>query len=180
VQADRIQRLLPEVYQTATQPDSVLSAILRIMETLHAPSEAALSDLDSAFDPHRAQDAFVTMLACWVTLGPLVEAAGVSAGGQRRRMMVEAANLRELTARAATLARAPGTLASLKTFLELATGLQGFRIDNTPPDLGGRPLPFSATLTVPPVSGQTREIIELIVAREKPAFTRVAIIYEPG
>jgi len=177
MQRDRIARLLPEIYQAALQPGSVLDAILQVMEAQHETAEAALAGLDATFDPRRADDAFVVMLATWVALGPLVEPPDMSGDGRRQRMMIAPANLRELTARAAELARARGTSASLITFLELATGVSGFAIDDDPRDAAGRPLPFAATLRVPAEASSFRDLIETIVAREKPAFTRVEIVF---
>ena len=43
---ERIARLLPETYRAAVRPDNALGAVLAAMETLHAPAEAALDDLN--------------------------------------------------------------------------------------------------------------------------------------
>ena len=73
--AARIVRLLPEVYQAAARPGSVLAALLAAMEQQHATAEAVLGALDAVFDPRRAPEPFLRMLANWVGLGSLVQAS---------------------------------------------------------------------------------------------------------
>ena len=61
-----IQRLLPGVFQRTLEPGRPLSALLDVMEALHAPSEAVLANLEALFNPYRTPDAFVPFLAQWV------------------------------------------------------------------------------------------------------------------
>ncbi len=63
--------LLPGVFQRAIRPGSPMTALLAVMESLHAPSEDVLTRLDAYFDPYRAPDAFVVFLAGWVDLDRL-------------------------------------------------------------------------------------------------------------
>lgn len=174
--AARIARLLPEVYQAAARPGSVLAALLAAMEQQHATAEAALGALDAVFDPRRAPEPFLRMLADWVGLGSLVQA---SAAIGQDRLIVEEAALRELTARAAELARLRGTAGALRILLELATGVPGFEVGPAPPDAEGRAPAFAAMVSAPPAARQFQRLIETVVAEHKPAFTTVAIAYHP-
>jgi phage tail-like protein len=177
MEESRIVKLLPEVYRSARLPGSVLDAVLATMAAYHRPAEAALAELDANFDPRRAQDAFVVMLAGWVALDPYLTAHGWERDGRRGRVAIDLGNLRELTTRAAELARLRGTLGSLRAFLELATGLAGFDIEENPPGGDGRPQPFHARIRAPAGGASYRDLIALIVAREKPAFTTVEVTY---
>lgn len=186
MEADRIARLLPEVYQDARlhgrtagaagdAPGSVLDALLDVMAAHHRPVEAALADLDAYFDPRRAKEPFVELLASWMSLAPYLsvrsrnaDAAASGQGGSGRGL--SGTPLRELTARAAELARLRGTADGLRVFLEVATGIDGFAVTERP---GG----FSATVVAPAAARPMDGLIALIVAREKPAFTTIAIAY---
>jgi phage tail-like protein len=183
MEADQIVRLLPEIYQQARLRDraaaadgegSLLDALLDVMTAHHAPVEAALADLDASFDPRRAAEPFVKLLASWMSLAPylsvqrLGEDGTAASGGSGRGL--SGTPLRELTARAAELARLRGTADGLRIFLEVATGLDGFVISERP---GG----FSATVTAPAAARPLDGLISLIVAREKPAFTTVEVAY---
>jgi phage tail-like protein len=178
MQADRIARLLPEIYRGALQQDGgVLSAILHVMEALHAPAEARLLALDEVFDPRRAEDAFVVMLAAWLALDPVLQApAGIDAE-RRGRLAITPGNLRELVSEAAGLAQLRGTPRSLVRFLELATGIAGFDVVDPPPAEDGTAKPFAVRLVAPHAARSLAPLVERIVASEKPAFTEVEIMF---
>lgn len=172
-----IERLLPVVFQRtiargavragarsasdaspshATAAGDPIGALLDVMETLHAPSEAILADIDACFDPRRAPDRLVPFLARWVDLDlPVTTGLG---------------RARELVARAVTLAGWRGTRRGLCAFLVTATGAPGFRIDESVPDDSGRPRPFHIAVTAPAACAPHRAMIERIIEREKPAW----------
>jgi len=50
---DEIKQLLPAVFQRTVREDNPLKALLGLMEILHAPSEAALAQIDASFNPRR-------------------------------------------------------------------------------------------------------------------------------
>ena len=171
-------RLLPDVYQSAARPGSALDALIGVMEVLHAPVEQRLANLDGVFDPRRTQDPFVSMLAGWLGLDPVLEEDAAAAGTDRRSLLsVAPGNLRELVAEAAHLARSRGTLGSLCRFLELATGVSGYALADPPRDTKGRIQPFAARIEAPASAAPLAHSIERIVAREKPAFTTVEIVF---
>ncbi|WP_316204482.1 phage tail protein [Bradyrhizobium sp. SZCCHNS3051] len=178
MEAQRIARLLPEIFAAAHQPGSVLDAVLGVMEAFHAPNEALLMDLDATFDPWRAPDGFVTLMASWLALDPYIDAEAGEGDDRRGRAAVDTANLRELISHAAELDRIRGTVGSLIRFLELATGLQGFELRDGPPDVNGKPSAFAARLAAPASARSCQQLVELIVAREKPAFTTIEITYQ--
>ncbi|WP_431267345.1 phage tail protein [Dankookia sp. P2] len=177
MQADRIARLLPEIYRGAAQQGSILDAILHVMEALHAPAEARLATLDAVFDPRRAEDAFVAMLAAWLALDPMLQSQAQADPEWRGRLAITPGNLRELVAEAWGLAQARGTPRSLARFLELATGLPGFEVTSPPPGADGTVPPFAARLLAPQAARAMAPLVERIVAFEKPAFTEVQIMF---
>jgi phage tail-like protein len=178
-----IERLLPVVFQRTLAPGSPLGAILDAMEALHAPSEAALASVDRAFDAYQAPDAFVPFLAGWVDLdrylrpaapaaGPLDQAAQVFPGGIGR--------LRELVAAAAYLSQWRGTAHGLTLFLRAATGLSGFRVEETVTGVDGLPRPFHIRVSAPAAAVRQRALVEQIVEQEKPAYVTAEIEFAPS
>ena len=117
MRASEIELLLPDVMRRALAPGTPMTALLAVMEDLHAPSEAILDDLPAVVDPLRTPDRFVPMLARWVDLQRLNDAEG---GG------VEDARMRLLIAISARIGRRRGTARGLLEVLELATGHTGF------------------------------------------------------
>lgn len=171
-----IARLLPEIFQRTLRPGRPLLALLEVMAELHAPSEAALQGVDAIFDPRRTGEPFVPMLARWVGLSFLVEersGAGVAAASQ-----LELGRLRELVAGAAAFTAWQGTGAGLRRFLETATGVTGFVIDENVTGADGRPRPFHIAIRIPAAAASWRALIDRIVAVEKPAAVTYELIVE--
>lgn len=154
---------------TGTDRDrpSPLAAVLAVMEGLHAPCEAVLADLDRYFDPRRAPDDFVPFLARWLDLDRYMPqrahpgAEPLPAGTGR---------LRELVAEAAELSRWRGTTRGLVRFLEVATGVPGFTVDEAVPGGDGRRRPFHVRIQVPAAAAPQQRLVRRIVEGEKPAY----------
>lgn len=163
-----IATLLPEVVRRTATPGSPLAALLHVMEAQHAPSEAALATLDRYFDPYRAPAHFIPFLARWVDLEWVLgsraaaDPAGAFPSGLGR--------LRDLIASATDLARWRGTSRGLIRFLEVATGLDGFRVEEAPLGEDGRPRPFHLLVHSPPGAERYAALIRRIVDTEKPAY----------
>jgi phage tail-like protein len=179
-----IEHLLPEVFQRTLHPRRPLPALLEVMERLHGPSEAALAALDATFDPRRTAPAFVPMLARWVGLQYLADlprSSDVAAGasGPRLPFGLALGQLRELVAGAASLARRQGTGAGLRLFLEIATGVTGFIIDEEVLGPDGQPRPFHLVVRAPSTAASQRTLIERIVAVEKPAAVTFELTFGP-
>lgn len=171
MRADQIELLLPEVVRRAVVPGTPLAALLAVMEAQHARSEEVLADLPAVFDPLRTEDRFVPMLARWVDLHRLAEAAGG----------IEVARLRLLVAMSARVGRRRGTLRGLLEVLGLATGLTGFTVDDAVPSVvpngqPGPPRPFHFRVTVPADGAEVLDLVRAVVEQEKPAHLTAEVV----
>lgn len=166
-----IEALLPEIFQRTIQPDNLLDALLAVMEGLPAPSEEVLDNLERYFDPYRTPDHFLRYLAAWVDLSPLLR--NVSEGIEQEVLALPVGSgwLRELIAQAVILSHWRGTSYGLQRFLETATGIMGFEIDEQVGDKNiGENRPFHIRIRAPHASGRFRPLVEKIIEMEKPAY----------
>lgn len=160
-----IRLLLPEVLQRCCIPESPLDALIGVMEAMHAPSEAVLTDLGSVVDPHRTPDRFVGMLADWLDLGGLGR--------------IETGRMRQLVAAAAELNRRRGTAAGLRQLLVIATGLTDIAVQSPGSDASGAPLPFHVNVLLPTTASQeSLALVTAIVQREKPAHVTADVLIQ--
>lgn len=159
-----IERLLPLVLRRTLRPGSPLAALLAVMEALQAPAEEVLAGLDAYFSPYRAPDEFVPFLARWTDLAWLL------ADAPEQPFAAGLGRLREVIAAAADLSRARGTAAGLVRFLETATGLSGFVIEEAVPGADGRPRAFHMRVRPPAGAEPYRALIVQIVEMEKPVY----------
>ncbi len=177
-----IEQLLPAVYRRTVGEGSLLTALLQAMETLHAPVETTLATLDATLDARRTRDPFVPFLARWVDLDWLVAPPGDEwsrdALALRGAFAVGTGRLRELVAAAAYLSKWRGTSRGLLSFLEIATGLGGFAVDERVTGADGRPRPFHIRLRVPRAARGLRPLITRIVEFEKPAHITYELAFE--
>ncbi len=175
-----IGQLLPVVFQRTVSPDNPLTALLEVMEMLHEPSEAALQNLDATLDPRRAPDAFVPFLARWVDLEPLFEGSPQESSVERQRQPITTGlgRLRELVATAAQLSRWRGTARGLLLFLETATGVPGFAIDEQVLGPNGLPRPYHIRVRAPASTAAHRILIERVIELEKPAHVTYELEFE--
>ncbi|MBI4538145.1 MAG: hypothetical protein HY704_01375 [Gemmatimonadetes bacterium] len=168
-----IEHLLPAICRRAVRPGSPLFALLEVMQALHEPSEAVLERLDAILDPRRTPDEFVPFLAGWVDLEPLFEvlpARNGRAAGPSVPISTGLGRLRELGVAAAYLSQWRGTAKGLRRFLEVATGVAGFEIEDRVANSDGRPRPFHLRIRAPAVVQRHRRLIERIIELEKPAY----------
>ncbi len=163
-----LEPLLPGVFQQGLIDGSPLQAALGLMELMHEPSERILDELDRYFDPRRTTDAFVPYLADWLGLTWLHEHPDDSETSRARSFPTGISRLGEVVARTRFHTRWRGTRTALLRFLEAATGLSGFEIMDVP-GAEGRPRPYHFRVRLPPEATPHRELIERIVAHEKPA-----------
>lgn len=178
MEAATIAKLLPEFYRESLIPGGVLDAALEVMARFITPAETALSSLDGWFDPRRAPDDFLIMVATWVALGPYVQGADFDSSGGRGALSIDPGNLRELVARGAVFSRQRGTRGTLLSMLEIATGISGgFRVVENPPDEAGRPQAYAFRVEAPAAARSMSDIIARVVEREKPAFATAEIVY---
>ena len=170
-----IDRLLPGVFQQTLEDDhGPLRALLNVMEDLHEPVEGRLQAVDAIFDPYRTPDAFVAFLSGWLDLDYLLIQGPPAAGGYVLPSGI--GNLRELIRAGSDLMRWRGTAGGLLRFLETATGVTGFHIEDQVPDAAGLPRPFHIRVDLPAEAEPYRSLIDVIVRAERPAH----VTYELG
>jgi len=170
---DEIMHLLPMVFQRTIREGSPLMALLEVMEELHRPSEKGLEEIDNIFNPYRAADRFIPFLACWVDLDRFFTAGsddGLKLSETAPPISTGLGRLRELIAAAAYLSNWRGTMKGLTLFLETATGVQGFEVDEKVPDSNGLPCPYHIRVCAPKTTEPHRYLIEMIIEQEKPAY----------
>ena len=74
---EHIARLLPDVFQRTSGADpDLLSALLGVMEDLHAPVEYTLAHIEQAFQPDDAPESFLPYLASWLDLDRFLDENG--------------------------------------------------------------------------------------------------------
>jgi phage tail-like protein len=175
-----IASLLPGVFQRTLFPGHPLFAMLEVMEDLHAPAEQAFANLDLFFDPYRSPDRFVPFLADWVDLERLlVQSPEERAVTGTAPLPSGLGRLRDLIATAASLSRSRGTVRGLIRFLETATGVQGFQIDENVPGPDGQPKPFHMLIRAPAAAARFQIMIERIVEAEKPVYLTYELEFNP-
>ncbi len=162
---ERIELLLPSVVRRAIAPGSPLFALTGVMADLHDPADEAAGSLDGYFDPWRCPERFLPLLAAWVDI-PLP----VTTGSRR---------LRELIAVAVGLHQVRGTRRALLAFLEAATGLRGFEIDEAVRDAAGRVRPFVVAVRAPEAARAHAAMIERLIESERPAHVRCELAFVP-
>jgi phage tail-like protein len=181
---DEIAQLLPAVFQRTLNLSEAnpLNGLLEVMEALQAPSEAILSQLDAIFDPRRTTDDMVPFLAYWADLTGLFDESpksGDEFAFSRSSIASGLGRLRELVATAAYLSQWRGTKKGLLLFLQTATGMRDFEIEE---DVGldGQPRLFHILVRSPKKSAQYSDLIKRIVELEKPAYVTYELSFEPA
>jgi phage tail-like protein len=176
---DEILKLLPAIFQRTAHPGNLLSGLLAVMEDLHEPDERILEDLDIYFNPYLAPDNFVPYLAGWLDLDRvLTDMPGELAHKAPPPFPSGLGCLRELIASVPVLTKWRGTSYGLQLFLEIATGMRGFEINETVRGTNGLPRPFHIRVLALPESEVYRVLIERIVQLEKPAHVTYELVFE--
>jgi phage tail-like protein len=162
--------ILPEVVQVAAVPGSPLAALGAAATDLHAPVTDVLDRIDGVVDPYRAPDALVPFLAGWVDLGWLT--AADAEVGPRPVLGIESHRLRDLIADSADLSARRGTPAGLARFLRLATGVDGFLVQDVP---GA----FHVRVLVPAAAAERIDLVRRLVEALKPAHVTSQVLMRP-
>lgn len=163
---EAIERLLPSAYQREAATGTVLSALLHVMQDMHAPDEAVLETVDDLFAAYRTRQRLLPYLARWLALDHLLPQAGI---GPSAPLPMPAGRLRNLIAEGASLAQLRGTPEGLCRTLEIATGVTGFAIEEP----ASRPYHF--VVRVPAAAADQLLFIRRIVDAEKPAATTAEV-----
>jgi phage tail-like protein len=149
------------------------------MEELHARDEDILARFGRYIDPRRTPEDFVPYLAMWVDYAwllldppdnPYAAVEQPFPGGLGR--------LRELVASAAAESKWRGTSAGMVRMLEKATGVQGYRVEETVTDKSGEQLPFRVRVVVPNQAEHYLDLVRRIVEHEKPAHVIATVAQE--
>ena len=175
---EQINLLLPSVFQRTAHTGSPLLALLEVMEAMHAPSETALQNLAVTFNPYRTPDAFVAYLASWVDLEVLLDIPRGAQSAAAATLSTGLGRLRELTAAAITLSQWRGTRKGLQLFLETATGMAGFKIEEAVVGQDEKIKPFHLRITAPGPLAKHRRLVERIIELEKPVYVTHELQFE--
>ena len=176
-----IARLLPEVFRRTLHAGSPADAFLGAMEQMHAPAEAALERLEETFNPYRAPDRFLYMLASWVDITRFMREAPPSVPeGVEDQDLLSTGNgrLREAIAAAIELSQWRGTARGLQRFLELVTGIPGYSIIEHVPSAGNGARPFHIRVVAPPQASAHESLFRRVVDQEKPAYVTFDLVFE--
>ncbi len=175
-----IKQLLPEVFQRTDQVGSPLFSLLEIMEMLTEPAEKILRQVPKYFNPYTTPEKFLPFLASWVDLDrffPSFHNQSLSDLDSLRG--IGTGRLRELIVAAPRLSKLRGTSAGLLLFLETASGMKGFKIDeNVLPENKGV-LPFHIEIIAPQTARKHHGLIKTIIEQEKPAYVTYNLEYSP-
>jgi phage tail-like protein len=187
---DEIRKLLPGVFDRTVQPGNPLTALLAVMEVLQAPSEEVLAHLDTFFNPYMTPDGFVAYLAGWVDLEMFLSEApddlavtapvAPSLAAAMPTFPAGVGRLRELVASAAYLSKWRGTARGLLLFLETATGVQGFTVDEHVPGEDHLDIPYHIRVNAPAGTNPYEQMIRRIIQLEKPAYVTYELAFEAG
>lgn len=174
-----IERLLPQVMQRTVTPGSPLAALLDVMVRLQTPAETVLERLDSYFDPYQAPDAFVPLLASWLDLDRFLTGTPTELTDETAAELFATSlgRLRELIQAAPFLSQWRGTAKGLICFLETATGVSGFVIDEQVRDETGQIRPFHIHILAPIAARPYDALIQRIIILEKPAYVTYRLEY---
>ena len=163
---DEIKNFLPAVFQRTVHTGNPLNSFLGVMEILHAPAEEVLENVEHFFDARRTPDEFVPFLAQWVNL-EWIFAANVTLELDSP-LMPKIGYLRELVANATYLSQWRGTKKGLLLFLQTATGMKDFEIEERNKDKDGQILPFHLKIRAPQSTAVQADLIRRIIESEKP------------
>jgi len=175
-----IEALLPDVFRRTVHQGAPLLAILEVMATLPAPDEDILTRLPDYFNPYRTPEEFTAFLARWVDLDRLLSDGADPTADILLEFPGGLGRLRDLIAAAAQLSRWRGTRRGLMLFLELATGVSGFQVEEQPPDEAGRSRPFHLCIHAPAAARPYHALIQQIIEQEKPVYVTHELAYEQG
>ncbi|MDP2354768.1 MAG: phage tail protein [Beijerinckiaceae bacterium] len=169
-----IPRLLPEAMQMGVTPGSVLETLVGIMQSHLTPDEMILGDLDRWFDPRRAPEDFLMMLAGWVGLERTLVSEIDSATA---RPTIDSAAIRELILRAAEFARERGTARTLKRILSIVTNSDAITVIENPPGDDGEPQAFHVRVELPNSALRHEALARRVVENWKPASVTSEIVF---
>ena len=178
---EQLVNLMPEVYQRCVQDNTPLDALLDVMENLMVPSEKILKKIDTYFCPYSTPDEFVHYLAKWVDLERYINADCDDwlQHDEIRTTTIEMGRLRVLIAIAAELSQWRGTIKGLTLFLQTATGIEHFKVEEVATSDLDIENAFHIRVIAPHAAKRYQKLIEKIINGEKPAYVTSELVFEP-
>ena len=174
----QIEALLPELWQRTLVPDSPLASLLAVMSGMLDPAERAIERLPYSLLPYYSSDEFALLLAYVVDLDRLLSSElHASDMGATATFPAGIGRLRELIRAAPELARWRGTTHGLRSFLEIATGIEGFIIEEGVQAGVRVQTPFHMEVRAPMEARVYEELVTAIIAQEKPAYVTARLSY---
>lgn len=177
MKSEQIKQLLPAVVQQGGGPGTPLAALLEAMELLHQPAEAVIESIGTYFNTYEAPDAFVPFLARWVDMDRFFT-EGYTGLQTDSPLGTGMGRLRELVGLAAYISQWRGTRSGLMRFLETATGVAGFKIEERTQVGESSARAFHLRITAPADARPHRDLIERIIDQEKPAYVTYELTIE--
>lgn len=178
-----IAALLPGTIARGLRPEDAndpLAALLAVMEAFLEPCERTMERIDADFDPMRTRDSFVPYLAGWLDLDRLFDPAYSDGRGRREPISTGLGSLRTLVSSAAFLSQWRGTEKGLLAFLEGATGLRGFDVEEREERDGDSLPPFHIRVHAPKEAQAHAELLHRIIRSEKPAYVTYDLVFGPA
>ncbi len=167
---DALLGVLPEVFRVAALTSPPLRSVASVATQLHAPVVARLDHVDEVVDPLRTPEQMVGYLSSWVDLAWLTLPGS---GGARSSLAGGSAPLRDLITAAADLSARRGTPGGMREFLRVATGVDGFVVD----DVSGA---FHVVVTAPAAAVDQLDAVQRIVDALKPAHVTAEVVVAPS
>lgn len=160
-----IERLLPWVIQrTLDNPDNPINGFLNVMSGLRAPVEAEYLRLHTYLSPYTTPDDFLPYLARMMNLSRYL-------ADDPPYLMTGITHLRNLIALSVRLSQQRGTVHALQRFLEVTTGIDGFRVEE-------HVRAFHVRIYAPPGAMAYQELMTRIIEGEKPAYVTFELLEE--
>ncbi|CAA6806355.1 MAG: Unknown protein [uncultured Thiotrichaceae bacterium] len=174
MKAEEILRLLPAVYQQQAIEGQPLMALIMLMSWFHEPEEEIVEELDQYFSPYHTPTNFLPYLGSWFLLDQYYS---YTDQGEKICFPTGSGRLRQLIEHYAKIAQWRGTSKGLIMMLELATGMNGFHIEEQLHNTEGVAKLFHIQVIAPIESKHLKNLLNKIITNEKSAFVTYDLIF---
>lgn len=167
---DEIMDLLPEIFKRSISRNSPVDALIKLMHTLHLPTEEILNSLDAFTDPRRTRPELIPFLAYWMNLNWLLNEELLRSKG--------VGFMRELMANGAFLSQWRGTAPGLRMLISIILGSDEIQIEKPVSNGYENQLPFHFHIRISKNAMHYDSVIRKIIQKEKPAYVTYDLFYE--
>jgi len=174
----QIEKILPGVIQRSLATSPILQSILSVMLSMRNPIERELNTIEKNFDPLQCPEASLPFLSSWAGLERIFDPRSLEALNKNEYQQPIASgsgHLRELLRSTKELSQWRGTNKGLVIFLEMATGIKGYSIQENILDENGQIMSFHFNLSIPLEAQPLLDLIKRITESEKPAYVTYEI-----